>query len=473
MTTSVAALPDELVIVIFVFVGPDVVRARRVCKLWLALADDVLVGRHVTLRLPPNCVPVVSPGLDGIVFMTKGCRAATVAAVLRRYPRLRRIAVWTPTGDALIEEPPATLRHVTLGLAPRARPSYLMLLAAHAETLVVNVDVATFLRRPDLSRLRAIDAIIGCRDVDDDDGIPYDALRAAFRSMVNLRYIQLQVDIKEADADDADAIVIDPLPATVDHVDTKWLSDAADAALPTGLKSADSNTLDPRRFPQLRVLMTRCSPRESFASLHALIVYVPFPEESASTLATLTQLRFLSVAVQACTATPLVRALAQLPHLMVLVLMFPEPTDRDVETETTWQVQTDDGDAAVSLPWLRRLAIVDPPPAASPLTLPSLPAVEVAVVRFGGRERARCLSFWYCAAHRTPWTADERDIVLRAQALSVDSNVSTADEHDALCFHHHAPSAMATAAVPTRMYDLPLVSVERTRMFCSCQLLTY
>jgi hypothetical protein len=457
MSSPIAALHDELLVVVFSFVGQGVLVARCVCRAWRTLADDVLVGRHIALYLPPNHVPVASPGLSGAVIIRSGCQSAVVAAIVQRYQRLRGLVLMWPADDDVAVEPPASLRHVNLTVSRERGTMRLMSLARYAESLMIGCDTGAFLRIPNAARLRAIDARI---DDCGHDGC-LELLRAMVQSMTSLRFIRLHLGTIPGHAWKA---FVDALPDTVDHVDTSALTTELERALPAGIRSVDSEIVDPRCYPLLRVLATTRSPHESFASLHALALQAWWDEEFAPALATLTQLRLLSVDVEPSTVPSLFRALTGLPFLLVLDLVFLIARGM----VPRWRMRTNRS-RMPPLSHLRRLAVANPPPT---LTLPPLPAIEVIVVRFG--MHASRWSFWYCAPYRTPWTADERDAILRCQMLSVDCNVSMASEHDPLCMFHHAAPNDDEHDSPRSTCRLPLVAVERyRRLYCSCQLLTY
>jgi hypothetical protein len=325
---------------------------------------------------------------------------------------------------------------------------------------LVNCCASSFLRLHGGPRLRALDVLIDCTY--ENGPVPYASLRDAFRSMTSLRFLQLQSFPQQYSGS-----VVVALPDTVEHVDVSG-SALLVGSLPPGLLSTESDTLDPRRFPLLRVLSTSRSPDASFVGLRALHVHPQWDPASASALAGLAQLQFASLSVVARTAPTLFRALADLPLLVALSVVFTKPsaTNGDV---CTWRVRAM---PRTALPHLRRLSVRDPP---STLSLPLLPAAEVVAVACGSYRDRRVL--WY-GTRRTPWTADEHDAILRSQAMLAVANVLTADEHDSLCLLHCPVPLEAESyslkGVPRKMCGLPFAYAERySGLYCSCQLLTY
>jgi hypothetical protein len=464
------AVPDELLLLVFAAARDSIVAIRRVCRRWHAVADDTVLGRCLALRVRGDVVPVVSPGLASLMYVDD-CSLATVAAAFRRYRRLETIVLNRTHGvPAVAMDPPKTLRNVHLLESVNRKPLVAELLLGavqhHVSTLVYVGDVS-FLRMPNLAHLRALSAVV--------DGVDTAALRSlghTVEQMTSLRFLRLYVTHKSQ-------VTVAMAPSsTVDHLD---LGDSVHpsyaiwpyrhgVALPPGLCSVDSDAIDPRLYPSLRVLATDRAPDATFASLASLITRATVYSSSFATLASLTNLQFLSTYVSRRVAD-LYATLAALPLLACLCLLSlrrASPSDAQPSVVDA---------SAIVLPALRRLMVRE---ALLQHGLPSLPAIEVVYVVHKDDDNNDVGRSVFCDGHRqrTPWTADQRDLLLRSRALCAMADFMMPDEHDVRCMPHRAPDGPPTGAVASgerRVAGLPFSHYEpeeRTDA-CTCQLLSY
>jgi hypothetical protein len=403
MSCPIAALPDELMLAVFSFLDANDVAVRSVCHHWKALADDPQNGRHMTAVVSTDRVPVVSPGLGAVVY-TRECTQATLAAVVARYRQLRSLVAWhrrLDDGDDIVD-PPDTLTFVELGEDVRddfRTTPKLLPLTNHVTTLFISCTGKDFLRLRNVDAIRGITAIVY---PDDDDDM--DELAAVVASMTSLRFLQLYISTHDGN-------VAMGVPTGLDHL--QCFPACTTAALSNVVSMVAERHGDASRVPSLRVLSTRRQPDgDVMKRLHSLIL-----RNVLTDVATLTDLCFLSTHVPVQVGT-LYATLANLPHLLGLAL----PT---CGLPPWWMFAPDDH--VVVLPRLRRFSISER--ILSSFTLLSLPAIEVVFVArdCGSRDV-------FCAAdrqRRTPWSADERDALLRTCALDNGFDLLLSDEHDA------------------------------------------
>jgi hypothetical protein len=453
------ALPEELVLMVLMRLGADVVAARRVCRLWRALADDVLVGRHLALAPPPDCVPVVSPGLAHVAYLD-GCTLEAVAALLARYPRLQSLLVANALfggGDGgLLLAPPPTLRHVHINMAAAAKPSpHAMALAWHATTLFFSGDAETFLGLGHAladGSLCSLSAFVYVATSNHDAAALDRALQALLARLPPLQHLQLYYMRYPSEP-----LVAVSVPNTVDHLDL--LGAVVADAVPLGVRSADSDTVDPRRLPSLRILATMRQPCDAFASLSALYLGSSVGNESLPTLGRLTQLRFLRLEVD--DVGLLYRILADLPYLAGLA----------VGKAASWGRYHQTVDESVMLSRLRRLHVAHEIVVHG---LPLLPAIEAIFVHarnwpafdwccYGGGDRIGA------------WSDDDWDVLLRWEALAHSSKLLAYDEHDVRCPLRYArrfPLPLDDTILAAAYGGLPFSHGEHDRhQQCTCQLL--
>jgi hypothetical protein len=454
-------LPNEVMTIVFGHLPTgDVVRARRVCRLWRALADDFECGRRMTVAIADDRIPVVASTLGAIVYYGT-CTLPTVAAVLRRYDQLHSIVLaevvdpepgahgdddydWSMDVCGSDLDSLATLRHVYFHVNSLVASERLLPLTNAATSLVVVGHVQTLLRLPNRTGIRALRG-----DVYGDDGGGGESLSALLSSMPNLRYVQ----ICWARPWSWYHVFV---PNTVDHAD---VASMYSRPLPPSVQSAHSDTVDPSTYPSLRVLRTTRRVDAGFAGLHAL---VKGNFGAMGSLSVLTSLRFLVLLGGTRTKLRQVAeayaALARLPHLVGLAICYSP--DEQLARKV---------DASVTLPRLRRLAVSDRVLACG---LPSLPALEAAFVICGEDDWRTVFSGG--DGTRTPWTADEWDALLRMRALSTEGDLMLTHEHDPRCAARYPKTGTPPDAMPRRLANMPLLRFEdNDSIECSCQLLSY
>lgn len=449
-----ALLPAELILYVFSMLDVvGILRARGVCRWWQRLADDPLSGRHLTAVLDDDRVPVVAAGLGAVVYRNS-CSVSTLATVVGRYPTLRSLAVASVVSAPLYTAvcplvPPDTLSYVNL-YAPQGQNTFSLLALAHRATaLVVTGILPLLLTLPNASTLRAVDITIYHNTAAD-----HRRLEALIASMTSLRFLRLSA------CGDATQPVM-AVPHGIDHLDVHPYR----TTLPPNLKSAYSNDIDPRNYPSLRVLVTSRLPVPSFASLNVLVL-TSLPADGYAALAALTNLRFLFVNVQHGGTAGFYDSVAALPLLVGLAVVVTHDND-DI-------ANTDDAvvDASVVLPRVRRLHTTKQ---ALCYGLPALPVVEVVLV-----DMPYVTYVYHGNDSLTPWTADERDLLLRTEALDAvgTGRLMTYDDHDPRCLGR--PRCLGWPRLPQDATNadcvatLPLARWEhRSSRECSCQIMTH